>query len=51
MCLLGIGTQFWQSNITLKWDAPFRGGFKGLLFFGFGGFADLPWKARPLALR
>jgi len=20
-------------NITLKWDAPFRGGFEGLLFF------------------
>jgi hypothetical protein len=30
-------------NITLKRDAPFRGGFEGLFFFGFGGgFANLP---------
>jgi hypothetical protein len=28
------------------------GGFGGLLFFsGFGGFVNLPWKARRLALR
>jgi hypothetical protein len=38
-------------NITLKRDALYRGGFEGLFFFGFGGFANLPLKARPLALR
>jgi hypothetical protein len=31
-----------SSNITLKRDAPFRGGFEGLLFFRLGGFANLP---------
>jgi hypothetical protein len=40
-------------NITLKLkrDAPYRGGFEGLFFFGFGSFTYLPWQGRSLALR
>jgi hypothetical protein len=29
-------------NMALKRDAPFRGGFEVLSFFGFGGFANRP---------
>jgi hypothetical protein len=39
-----------KPNITLKRDAPFRGGFEDLLFFSFCGFSHLLWKAYPLAL-
>jgi hypothetical protein len=40
-----------KPNITLKRDAPFRGGFEDLLFFSFCGFAHPLWRAYPLALR
>jgi hypothetical protein len=30
------------SNIALKRDAHFRGGFESLYFSSFGGFANLP---------
>lgn len=37
--------------MALKRDAPFVAVLKVRYFFGFGGFANLPLKARPLALR
>ncbi|MEQ1557782.1 MAG: hypothetical protein ABL933_02425 [Methyloglobulus sp.] len=40
-----------QDNIALKRDAPFRGGFEGLLFFRLGWLRQSSVKARPLALR
>jgi len=30
------------SNMPLKWDAPFRGGFEVGYFFGFSGFVNCP---------